>query len=69
MKIFKKVNIKDFKAWGGAIETKNKIIASGKEEMFNDLINGCCPEGITESLLNDTLWLDQRWVYKSLDIK
>ena len=58
--------LSEFKAWSGAVETKEKIIKAGLEEEFERLINDCYPEGITSTQLNDILWFDSEWVYESL---
>ena len=38
MKIIKEAGITDFGAWGGAVNTKKKIIDNNKEEEFDELI-------------------------------
>ena len=58
--------LSEFKAWSGAVETKEKIIKAGLEEEFERLINDCYPEGITSTQLNDILWFDSEWVYETL---
>ena len=58
--------LSEFKAWSGAVETREKIIEAGLEEEFERLIDDCYPEGITSTQLNDILWFDSEWVYESL---
>ena len=62
-------NLRDFNAWGGAIETKNLILDAGLEEEFEELINQCSPEGISDTNLNDILWFDRDWVLEILGIE
>ena len=58
--------LSEFKAWSGAVETKERIIEAGLEEEFERLIDECYPEGISSTQLNDLLWFDSEWVYEAL---
>ena len=69
MKIISEKNLRDFNAWGGAIETKNLILDAGLEEEFEEIIKQCCPEGISDTNLNDILWFDRDWVLEILGIE
>ena len=69
MKIISEKNLRDFNAWGGAIETKNLILDAGLEEEFEEIIEQCCPEGISDTNLNDILWFDRDWVLEILGIE
>lgn len=69
MKTFKETSIKDFKAWSGAVETKNIIIKNNMAEAFDDLIEELYPEGIEETQLNDVLWFDADWIFEQLGIE
>ena len=62
-------NLRDFNAWGGAIETKKIILDAGLEEEFEEIINECSPEGISDTNLNDILWFDRDWVLEILGIE
>ena len=62
-------NLRNFKAWSGAIETKKIILDAGLEEEFEGLIDECYPEGLTDTELNDILWFDSDWILESLGIK
>ena len=66
MLIVEERGLSEFKAWSGAVETKERIIEAGFEEEFERLIDECYPEGITSTQLNDILWFDSEWVYESL---
>ena len=68
MKVYSEINLRDFKAWSGAIQTKNKIIEAEKEEEFEEYINECFPNGIDETTLNDILWFDNERIYEILGI-
>ena len=69
MKIISEKNLRDFEAWGGAINTKKIILDAGLEEEFGEIIEKYSPEGITDTNLNDLLWLDRDWVLKILGIE
>ena len=62
-------NLRDFNAWGGAINTKNIILDAGLEEEFEELIEQLYPEGLTDTQLNDILWFDSDWILENLGIK
>ena len=62
-------NLRNFKAWSGAIETKKIILDLGLEEEFEMLIDECYPEGLTDTELNDILWFDSDWILENLGIK
>ena len=69
MKIISEKNLRDFNAWGGAIETKKIILDAGLEEEFEEIINQCSPEGISDTNLNDILWFNRDWVLQILGIE
>ena len=62
-------NLRDFNAWGGAINTKNIILDAGLEEEFAEIIDELYPEGLSDTELNDLLWFDDDWVLKILEIE
>lgn len=68
MKVFTETTLLSFETWSGATETKNRIIAEGKGEEFDQLIEELYPDGIDETLLNDILWFESDWVFESLGI-
>jgi hypothetical protein len=59
----------DFKAWSGAVDTKQTILDQHKSEDFEFLIDELYPDGLTETQLNDLLWFEEEWIYKQLNIK
>ena len=62
-------NLRDFNAWGRAIEVKNLILNEGLEEEFEEIINDWYPGGLSAAELNDLLWLDRDWILRVLDIE
>ena len=69
MKVISEVSFENFEAWSGAVDTKRKILAAGKEEEFENLIEEAYPEGLTDTELNDLLWFDDEWIFESLGIE
>jgi len=63
------VTLQDFKAWSGAVDTKERILNEGKGEEFGSLIEELYPDGLEETALNDILWFEEDWLYESLGIK
>ena len=68
MKVYQEISIRDFEAWGGAVDTYDKIICNDKEEEFDTLVEELYPNGIEETQLNDLLWFNSEWVLESLGI-
>ena len=69
MKVYEELNLKDFKAWSGAVETKERIISEGKEEEFEELIEELYPNGLSATELNDYLWFNNEEIYECLGIE
>ena len=63
------LDLRDFKAWSGAVETQEKIIEEGKAQEFNDLIEELYPEGLTDTHLNDILWFEEDYIFEQLGIE
>ena len=69
MKTSREISIRDFDAWSGGQDTKDIILEHGKAKDFDFLIEDLYPDGIDETTLNDILWHDSEWVFKSLRIR
>ena len=69
MKIYSEINIADFKAWGGAIDTLDRIIAEDKCDELESILEDLYPDGISETKLNDLLWFDDEAVFGWLGIR
>lgn len=63
------LNLRNFDAWSGAVNTKETIINEGKAEDFNNLIEELYPEGLTDTSLNDLLWFEEDWIFEMLGIE
>jgi len=68
MKVTSEINLRDFDAWSGAVETKERIINEGKVEEFESLVEAMFENGLTDTELNDLLWFDEEWLFESLGI-
>lgn len=68
MKITTELNLADFNAWSGAVETKKTILAHNKERDFEYLIEELYPDGMTDTELNDLLWFESEWIFENLGI-
>ena len=62
-------NLRNFKTWSGATETKNLILDAGLEEEFEELIEEIYPDGLSDTELNDILWFDGSWILETLGIE
>ena len=62
-------NLRNFKTWSGATETKKIILDAGLEEEFEELIEEIYPDGLSDTKLNDILWFDGSWILETLGIE
>lgn len=62
-------NIDEFKAWSGAVATREAIIRNHKQEEFMMILEDIFPDGCSETELNDFLWFDDEFIFSALDIK
>lgn len=69
MKIYSEINIADFEAWSGAINTLDRIIAEDKCDELEAVLEDLYPDGISETELNDLLWFDDETVFGWLGIR
>jgi hypothetical protein len=69
MRVTSEINLGQFDAWGGAEETKDRIISEGKEDDFDSLIEELFENGISETQLNDLLRFDEEWIFSNLNIR
>ena len=69
MKIIKEISIEEFEGWSGAESTLDKIIAEGKAEEFEFILEDFYPEGMDETQLNDLLRFDSEWCFEAVGIR
>ena len=58
MKIYTDIQLEDFKAWSGAVETLTTLTKEQCKEL-EDYICEMYPDGINMTALNDFLWFQQ----------
>lgn len=68
MKTYKETTLENFQAWSGAKDTKNTILENNKGNDFDTMIEELHPDGLDETALNDLLWFESEWIFKSLGI-
>ena len=68
MRVYQDISISDFETWSGAKDTQRVIIENDKENEFDNLIDELYPDGLTDTQLNDILWHESDWVFKTLRI-
>jgi len=62
------LNLQNFDAWSGAVDTKETILKHNKERDFEYLIEELYPDGLTDTQLNDILWFDSEWIFENIGI-
>lgn len=69
MTITYELDLDSFKAWSGAVDTLDRIRREGKCEELEQQLEELCPDGMTETELNDLLWFDSESVYEWLGMR
>lgn len=69
MKIYKKINLESFEAWGDAIGTLDKVREAGKCDELEAILEDLYPDGMSETGLNDLLWFESETVFEWLGIE
>ena len=62
--ITEQISLSEFKPWSGAVETLDRVIREGKEDLLESIISDMYPEGLTSTQLNDILWFEQDAVFE-----
>ena len=58
-------NLKDFRAWSGAVDTLNKIIELDRVEEVEAYIEECMTEA-SDTDINDFLWFESDFIFTEL---
>ena len=69
MKITYELDLNTFDAWSGGEDTLNRIIENGLVNEFEEMLEECYPDGMSETQLNDILRFDSEWIYESLGLE
>ena len=68
MMCFKK-DFSEYKPWGGAVDTWDKIVENNMEIELEQLLEEMFLDDIpTDTQINDLLWFDSDWVLEQLGI-
>ena len=68
MKIYIECSLSDFEPWSGAVSRYNRVADAGKLDELEYLLEGLYPDCIDETQLNDILWFEEEWLFKTLGI-
>lgn len=69
MKLYKEISdLSEFSPWSGAVETCERIINSGKGELFIAMLDDIYPDGMEDGALNDLLWFDPEFCFELVGI-
>lgn len=69
MKVYYNLDLENFQAWSGGKITLDRVIEEGKINDLEYLVNDLFGDEIAETQLNDFLWFDSDYIYKSLGIE
>ena len=61
MKLYNELDLSQFEAWSGAVNTMEELT---NEEMviLEETLEELYPEGLSETQLNDILWFEDEWI-------
>lgn len=68
MKIYCDISLENFDYWSGAVDTAKRISEAGKWDDLEFILEDLYPDGMTDTQLNDLLWMDSETVYEWLGI-
>lgn len=69
MKIVSEISLERFEAWSGGKSTLDRIIAEGKCDELEAILEQEYPDGMTDTQLNDLLWFEPDTVYEWVGIR
>ena len=69
MKIVCEISLENFEAWSGAKSTLDRIIAEGKCDELETVLEELYPDGMTDTQLNDLLWFEPDTVFELIGIR
>ena len=67
MKIYEEKSLTDFEFWSGAKDNAAMLTIEELEQL-GDLLEGCYPDGISSTAVNDIMWFDFEWVCEMLGL-
>lgn len=69
MNVTYELDLKNFEAWSGAVDTLDRIRNEGKCEELEFMLEEMYPDGMTETQLNDLLWFESDTIFEWLGIR
>lgn len=69
MKIYSETSLENFEAWGGAVNTLDRVREAGKCDELESILEDLYPDGMSETELNDLLWFEPETVLEWLGIE
>ena len=55
MKVYKEMNLRDFKFWSGA-KSNAETLTNEQLDMVESIIEDACPDGVEDTKINDFFW-------------
>ena len=55
MKVYKEMNLRDFKFWSGAKDNA-ETLTDEQLDMVESILQDACPDGMSETKINDFFW-------------
>lgn len=68
MKITMEMSLYNFEAWGGTVDTLERIKEADLCDELEEYLNELYPDGIDETTLNDILWFDADDILEALEL-
>ena len=68
MKIYSDISLENFDYWSGAVDTAKRISEADKWDDLEAILEDIYPDGMTDTQLNDLMWMDSETVYEWLGI-
>lgn len=68
MKVYKEMNLRDFKFWSGA-KSNAETLTSEQLDMVESILEDACPDGMSETKINDFFWFGFDTIREWLGIK
>ncbi len=65
VKYYIEENLKDFRAWSGAVDTLNKLKEIERVDEVETYIEECMPE-VSDTNINDFLWFESDFIFLEL---
>ena len=68
MKVYKEMNLRDFKFWSGA-KSNAETLTDEQLDMVESILEDACPDGVEDTKINDFFWFGFDTIRKWLGIE